>query len=648
MVLPEGSLRFNPLYICFSILFAFFLGEVSFAAAARAIDEDQALLDLYFSDQDMVEVATGSPKPMLQVAENVTIIDRKEIDAMHAHTLVEVLERQAGVIPSYFGQDYGSAARFYLQGTQHYHALVLLDGVRINNASGGEALTNFIPLQIVKRIELIKGPASSVWGSSLGGVVNIITKETGNSSSLAGELKATYGQAASRELSGDLAGKGGRLSYYLHGSAMDSDGLVNERFYDRESFYGKVRCELPKRSSLTLAGGYSAPQYKTGDFLSLDFLETVSSRNVWGTVYFDAPLSDRLGLHLEGQRFAMDHLREDTKIGATTYAGGAGDFLQSFAYDEETTSFAGRLFWDGEKVDATLGAETSRGQLDYTYRYDYLPANPWVGNEVASPAMEERRGLYANATMQFGDLAVTPGCRYDYHSISGEFVSPSLGATYRLSQDTLLRGSVARGFSAPYLAKIAGGNIQQVNPNLKPETVNSIQFGVETNKIPGLHLKGAMFNHRINDVWLDGTPPVNLGKSSFKGMELEARTSPWHNLSLTVNATYVEEDSATVANDDLFGANLIFNYNDNRSFKAQLAGRYFSYNDRDLVDGSGDYRLSEADCLWDASVTKTLFGERWSADLFLVAHNLFDGSFYWDSEYQNPGRWLEGGVSFRF
>ena len=639
----------NQLNVCLAIVVALFSGGASFAFAAQAMDEDQALLDLYFSDQEMVEVATGSPKPMLQVAENVTIIEREEIEAMHAHTLIEVLERQAGVIPSYFGQDYGSEARFYLQGTQHYHALVLVDGVRVNNASGGEALTNFIPLQIVKRIELIKGPASSVWGSSLGGVVNIITKETGNSSSPRGELKATYGQAASRELGGELAGKGGRFSYYLHGSAMDSDGLVNDRFYDRESFYGKVRCELPKQSSLTVAGGYSDPQYKTGDFFSLDFSESVSVRNVWGTAYFDAPLGDRLGLHLEGQRFAMDHLREDTKIGATTYAGGAGDFLQSFAYDEETTSLAGRLFWDGERVDATLGAETSRGQLDYTYRYDYLPANPWVGTEVAPPAVEERRAIYANATMQFGNLAVTPGCRYDYHSISGEFVSPSLGATYRISQDTLLRGSVARGFSAPYLAKIAGGNVfQPVNSNLKPETVNSAQFGVETNKISGLHVKGSLFHHRIVDVWEDGTPPINQGKSSFEGVEIEARTSPWHHFSLTVNATYVEEDSATVAHDGLSGANLILNYDDNRSFKAQLASRYFSYSDRDLVDGAGDHRLSEADCLWDASVTKSLFLERWSADLFLVVHNLFDGSFYWDSEYSNPGRWMEGGVALHF
>ena len=645
-------MRCNLLYLCLAIFVAVFTEGGVWVSAARGGDDDQALMDLYFpdfSETEMVSVASGSPKPLLQVPENVVIIDREEIEAMHAHTLIEVLERQAGVVPSYFGQDFGSASRFYLQGTQHYHTLVLMDGVRINNASGGEALTNFIPLQIVQRIELIKGPASSVWGSSLGGVVNVITKDTGNSPRPAGLMTATYGEAASREFAGELAGKNGRAGYYLHGSTMASDGLRNDRLFDRDSVYGKMRLELSQRSSLTVAAGYADPRLSSGDFFSLDFTESVRNRNLWGAIYFDAPLSDRLGFHLEGQRFAMDHFREDIKIGATTYAGAAGDFLQSFSYNEATTSLAGRFFWDGEQVDATVGAETSRSRLDYTYRYDYLPANPWVGVEVAPTAHDERRAIYANATAQFGALAVTPGCRYDYHSITGEFISPSLGATYRLSPDTLLRGSVARGFSAPYLATISGGNIfKPVNPNLEPEKVHSIQVGVETNRFRGFHLKGAVFHHRIDDVWGKGAPTVNQGITEYEGMELEFRTLPWRHFFFTFTGTYVEEDSETINEGTLYGANFIFDYNDNRSLKAQLAGRYFSYNDRDLVDGAGNDRSADLDCLWDASVTKTFFRQGSSVDLFFKVHNLFDGGFYWDMEYANPGRWFEGGATLRF
>ncbi len=603
---------------------------------------------MYFDESQLVEVATRAPKPISQVAENVTVVTAKEIEGMHVHTLLEVLERQPGIGTSYFGQDYGSEGRFYLQGTRHHHTLVLIDGVRINNASVGEGLTNFIPLAIIKRIEIIKGPASSTWGSSLGGVINIITKDTGNTAVPSGSVMVTYGEAASREVNADLAGKAGAVSYYLHGGGMDSDGLSNDRFYDRETVYGKMRLDLPREMALTVNAGFGDPYLKSGGFYSLDFNETVRNRSFWGSIYFDAPITDRLNFHLEAQRFEMHHFREDIKIGQTTYAGGAGDFLQSWDYDEKTTSLNGRLFWQGDKVDVTVGAETSRSQLDYIYIYDYTPAGPWVGTEVAPTAYEERRGVYGNATFTLGNLSITPGIRYDYHSITEEFYSPSLGATYRLADDTLLRATVARGFSAPYLALISGGNIfTPVNPDLKPETINSAQLGLETTRVPFLHVKGSVFHHNTEDVWTSTWPAQNRGRTRLNGIELEAKTQPWHDLTLTANGTYVEEDTESAENDELYNANLILDYNDNHSLKAQLAGRYNWFNERDLLRDSS-YRNWDTNFIWDTSVTKTLYLHRLSADLFFVVHNLFESSSYWDDEYQNPGRWVEGGITFKF
>ena len=179
---------------------------------------------LYFDQSQLVEVATRAPKPISQVAENVTIVTAEEIERMHAHTVNEVLNRVGGLFVGWYGQDFGGSSPFiYTLGTRDYHTLVLLDGVRINNASGGDPYFNFIPISIVKRIEIIKGPASATWGSALGGVINIITKDPGDSTVPKGSVTATYGEAASRELSGEAAGAVGVVSYYLNAGTMKSD-----------------------------------------------------------------------------------------------------------------------------------------------------------------------------------------------------------------------------------------------------------------------------------------------------------------------------------------------------------------------------------------------------------------------------------------
>ncbi len=111
--------------------------------AEEKLNQEEDLLSMYFAEDELVETATRSPKPISQVAENVTIITAEEIEAMRAHTVAEVLKRQAGVFTNFFGQDFLSDSVIHLLGTRRHHVLLLLDGVRLNLNSGGIAVTNF-------------------------------------------------------------------------------------------------------------------------------------------------------------------------------------------------------------------------------------------------------------------------------------------------------------------------------------------------------------------------------------------------------------------------------------------------------------------------------------------------------------------------
>lgn len=159
-----------------------FAGRPVIAADDLPLDEDQALMELYFGDEPSVEVATHVATPVSRIAENVTVINRAEIEAMHAHSVKEILRSVAGVRMDFDGYDLAGSGNISIHNSDVEHVLVLLDGVRWSFIDSDWNDTVAIPVGIIDRIEVIKGAASSSWGSSMGGVINIITRKAGISS----------------------------------------------------------------------------------------------------------------------------------------------------------------------------------------------------------------------------------------------------------------------------------------------------------------------------------------------------------------------------------------------------------------------------------------------------------------------------------
>ena len=133
-------------------------------------------------------------------------------------------------------------------------------------------LVNQIPVGIIKRIEIIKGPASSAWGSSLGGVINIITKDTGDTKKPSGALSASYGEGNSQDYNAGVSGKTGGLGYYLFAGRQSSDGLLGgiNRYFDKNSFYSKLNLPLSKDVNLGFSAGYNDADMAAGDKLIND------------------------------------------------------------------------------------------------------------------------------------------------------------------------------------------------------------------------------------------------------------------------------------------------------------------------------------------------------------------------------------------
>jgi vitamin B12 transporter len=283
---------------------------------------------------------------------------------------------------------------------------------------------------------------------------------------------------------------------------------------------------------------------------------------------------------------------------------------------------------------------------------------PWTQTNWGAPAQDESRpgveevwGLFVNDTLRLGRFTLTPGIRYDQHSISGSMVSPSLGATYLLRPDTLLRAIAVRGFQNPILSYIAGGGIwDNPNPELKAEEVSSLQVGVENRSLSCMSVKLDAFLHHVTDTWIfdfNTGAWANGGSSERKGFEAELETTPWHDLSLAANTTYtlVTPEDEQGGSSPSTATNLILRYRDTIGWKGELAGHYIWW-DQYKIGTAGQ----AADMIWNLSLGRTVYSTDWlSCELYAKVYNLLDGNATHDvGYYPLPGRWLLAGMRLSF
>ena len=607
-------------------------------------------LNLFYRGNELVVSATHYPKPISQVAENIAVVTADEIKAMNAHSVLEVLNRIPGIFLGGYDRNFGTTANLQIQGGESQQTLVLLDGVRWNFLDEGNAFTSDIPVGIIDRIEIIKGPASSAWGSSLGGVVNIITKSGASAEAPATGFYASYGERRTSDLRVDHFGSAGNTEYYLFAGRMDSDGLRVQRGMESNYFYSNIRIPVQDRIKLGLSAGYSTPELSYDNLSALDLSFLADVDTFFSTVNLDAELSDEMRFNVESHFYKNDFLREDRVLtGAYWDLNQPGDVLQAFNAESAKYGGSGKMVWKKGYHTVLLGFELEHGKTEN--RAYFSPGYGYTGYAI-NPKVDTN-AAYFNDTMAFGLWSVTPGVRYDHNSISGDFVSPSLGITYRVSNQLLFRGMISQGFTSPPLAYTSGGGLFLVpNPDLKPETITSWQGGVESGITDKIWVKFTFFRHEVEDVFYkkwDAVGPymdmwINDGESARNGFEFEMHTVPFEYISFHYGATYVHHSP-----EDQYGAtdqislNIKLAYDNPDIINLQLMGHHLWWDEDPGYMGVWD------DFIWDLNVSKPIsITKTRKTEVFVMARNLFNGVSYDDYNYQNPKRWVEAGINVSF
>lgn len=640
--------------ICIPCIFLAVLGLDPICMAQS--EEEMQLLRMFYKDKDLVVSSTRTPKSISQVADNITVITDEDIEGMNAHTIADVLKK----VPNLFitsNQDFGASSIIAIQGSEDRHVLVLVDEIPWNFLSGGNAETSTIPVGAIDRMEIIKGPASSSWGSSLGGVVNIITKNAGKPERPSGIVGVSYGKSGSRDYWADLSGNAGTAGYYLYANKQNSDGLVSSRSFDGQNFFSKVDTPVYHTGELSLELGYNSSETGFGDSPESDSYSNSSQRNLYARGSLKLVLVEDLDFNLSlfhlRRKFSLDM----RSLGISGFLGPYGTLYLKNVYKEDTTGARCQFVYTKEVHTLVFGLEYDKGNLEQRNLSGLAMQSMGSPAELITTPDVSQWAAYVNDSIGIGKFSITPGIRYDYNSNSGSFVSPSLGSTYMLWDNTILRASVSRGFTTPSLSMVAGGGLfTSPNPSLEPEKIWSYQAGMESSILDFLWVKITLFRHDVKDilkvVYEGAGPPtyndiyVNEGESRRQGVEVETETVPFHNISLSAgfSRTGINPPLEGSLSSAMYSMNVGLKYNDNKSIHAEVSGCYQDW------DVNNEYMQSDYDdFIWDFNVNKKIMiNNKVTPEFFFAAHNIFNGDQYPYIENKNPQRWLEGGIKLYF
>jgi vitamin B12 transporter len=614
-------------------LFALHLFSACSPALAQSEEEKNFLL-MYFKPEELVvETPTRSPKPVSKTAENVTVITASDIELMNAHTLAEVLNTVTGVQVLMLG-DPGIGANANIQGSDASNVTVIIDGVVLNNLSDNNVDVGLIPVQNIEKIEIIKGPASSTWGSALGGVVNIITK-AGTVANQGGMLSASYGTRSMEDFRAEARGKQERFGYYLTAGRLQTDGLMPNFHVSGKNAYTKLTYDLTDKTNVLFALGYEKSRRGDG-FQTIFQLNDLSEDDITSvqhtTVALDSRLNQKLDLNVSIRMLRIVY--EDVFSGAIT---------ESDKTIDKGYGSSAKLTWKNESQIIVFGADADSKKLD--------------SPDVTGGEQNLRKwAIYANDTILLNRLSITPGVRYDHTNSNSSIISPGLGLAYSFKNSTIVRLYAAKGFTTPPLGFTYQDNLFfSPNPDLKMEKVYSYQAGVETAVLRYFWIKVSAFWNEIRDVFSTETSPVDPAKFTYingnrqrrKGIDFEVKTASFYNTFLTAGTEYVEARDLDTDTRLQFEPTRIYDlglhYNDQQSFKALLNGRYIDWN----IDPS--WHGSYGSFVFDLHMVKKLLQHKDdSLEAFADIHNLFNGSQYVAAPYKNPNRWIEGGIRYNF
>lgn len=497
----------------------------------------------------LVVTGTLSPVRRNRSAFNVSVIDRRQIEASRATSVTELLRHSPGVHIDQPGGR-GGVSSVYIRGGDPNYTVVLIDGVKVNdptNTRGGSFDFSTLNVNNIERIEIAPGPLSAVYGSdSMSGVIHIITRKGKGEPSADFEIEGgSFGfikglagiRGASENFDYSISGL-----YLDNGEPTDGSGLISKSVTANAGWF--ITPSMEARAVMRFgasdhesfpddSGGPKFAVIRSLDEREIDEFSLGLNLNHEPTAFWDY-----------GFEFEIFHKTEETRspgvapgvrdpfgippnVSDNSFHRYAGTFRNRFNFSKQSNLTFG--------VEGIIEEGENEGSLDFGFFT--IPTQFDLHREILAPFVEIQHqfswGLFLHA-----------GARLDLPDDFKSEWSPRVGGSYTVKKTgTTVRASWGESFKLPSF--FALGHSLVGNPSLTPEEGTSVEAGIVQSILDGnVVFTGTYFRNEFTDAvdFDEGPPPmlVNRSKITAEGFELNLDIRPLPNLSWTGHVTFVD------------------------------------------------------------------------------------------------------------
>ncbi len=576
-----------------------------------------------YADETLEPITIISSNKTIQsiqkTTSNVTVITSDDIEEKGYQTVAQAINTVAGITVTNSG-GLGQQTSFFVRGADSGKVLVLLDGMRLNDPSttNGTALLDSLTTSNIAQIEIIKGGASSIWGSNASaGVINIITKEAKDG--VHGSLGLSYGSYNTRGIDAQLSYKDEKLTAQVLASILKTDGFsalaprsAEDDGYENKNYNMKLGYVFDKNNQLNLS--YNSIKTET-EYDSTYPIQDPNDSNSTST-------SDQTNIALD-YNFKLDNY-------SATFRASKGKYNREYSYGTFNATLKEYALIN------TYGYANGKAVLGLEYKdIDGLKAGAYTNKAIF---ISNTYDLNENTLLE-------TNLRYDNYDEFDDKATYKIGLKHHhnLLEGFTTSANYYTSYDAPSSYQLAN---QSPTVNLlKPAYTKGYDISASYNELFSI----SYFNTRVEDgidyvgVWPDSGYANIEGTQKFSGVELQSSYALSSlNLNLSANYThlfkYEKEDGTDLIRraKDTLNASVDYYTDNNTHFgiDAQYIG-----DREEFGQSTGNYTL------WNLNFSTQIIN---SVDLSLNAKNIFDKEYQSVYGYATEGKSLYAKIKYSF
>ena len=484
--------------------------------------------------EEIIVTGTRVPIEAARLPAAVTVISREDIEELQVQSLPDLLRGIAGIDVTVSG-GYGKTTGIRMRGTESHHVLVLVDGVRVGSATLGTAAFQHIQPALIERIEIVRGPRSSLWGSeALGGVIHIFTRR-GSGETPRYSLDAGGGSYDTFEVTGGVSGQYQDFDYSAAVSWFDSRGIDARR-----PTPGRFGVDQPDNDgydnvSARFRGGY--------EFGSDGRVEAFIKR-AEGTTEYDGNFQNETNFlqQVVGGALSLDPVEDwNTSLRLSESRDETENFAPSGDFSSRFDTRRRQLSWQNHVslFDINLLA----------FGVDYREEKVSSSTDYALTS-RDNTGVFGQYGLDFYGHQLLASVRWDDDEVFGDKTTGGVGWSYSWGDGLRLYASYGTAYRTPTFNELFFPFFG--NPDLRPETADSWEAGLKGRHE---HFEWSIRAYRIDAEDLIATvcdeffncAPVNVNEAQVTGVEGEL-LAQWGGWDAMLVMEYLDPENEITGN----------------------------------------------------------------------------------------------------